>query len=207
MVAPIAGTPKKRKIVKIIKKRRDSSASTISILSRRNSSFDMDDDETKEINDLLTDSGTPIQEILLKSNEKVDPNVATLAKLQKPTDYKPPKAQPLDLAGLHFIVHRLPDSKQATCGVLHLVLSSVHAFFFPFSPCCCCLCCCALDTAIGQCLCASAVFLPSQICHVSHNDWLQRKLTRKQLSALIFVTSSDTGLCAAQSLQGRRAVS
>lgn len=70
----------------------------------------MGDDETKE-NTRLTDLDAPIQDYLLKLDEKVDKNVATLAKLAKPTDYKPPKAQPLELAGLHFIVHRLDDCK------------------------------------------------------------------------------------------------
>lgn len=47
----------------------------------------------------------------LNDTDEVESHVATLAKLAKPTDYVPPKERPLELQGLNYIVHRLPDRK------------------------------------------------------------------------------------------------
>lgn len=113
----------KRKIIKIVKKRRDSSTSAISLVSRRCSTLDMDGDENIEgggscddgsLTRLKTETDSLQNYLLNKNDEKVAQHVATLAKLAKPSDYKPPKAQPVELDGLNYIVHRLPNRKRHT---------------------------------------------------------------------------------------------
>lgn len=97
---------------KVVKSRRGSNASVTSSTSSFdesgrssfNTSFDKD-----SITNLI-----PYYSNKNKRNDNdddVESHVATLEKLAKPTDYVPPKERPLELQGLNYIVHRLPDRK------------------------------------------------------------------------------------------------
>lgn len=71
----------------------------------------MNDENGGGDNGQLTEFTTTdsLKEYLLeKSDEHLGKHVATLAKLAKPSDYKPPKPEPCEFDGLNFIVHRLP---------------------------------------------------------------------------------------------------
>lgn len=98
----------KRKVIvkKVVKSRRGSSASVTSSIDESGSkrgSFDVD-----SITDLIPYYSNKNNR---NDNDDVESHVATLEKLAKPSDYVPPKERPLQLTGLNYIVHRLPESK------------------------------------------------------------------------------------------------
>lgn len=121
----------KRKVIvkKVVKSRRGSSASVTSSIDESGSSFNTSFDL-----DSITNMIPYYSNNNNRNDDDVESHVATLEKLAKPTDYVPPKERPLQLSGLNYIVHRLPESKCSfVCSFVWLIpeLSSSNAQMFP----------------------------------------------------------------------------